>query len=314
MTACEAPVWVIANAGSGRRTGRPAAERVISRLASSGLQVELHVATSGDELGPLAQRALDAGCRTVIVAGGDGSVAAVAAVLAGTDTSMGVLPLGTFNYFARGLGVPVELDQAADVSLNGRVREVEVGEVNGHLFLNSASVGLYVAVLKVRRAMYSRWGRSRLAGYWSVLVMLLRARAPMQLHLRDSTESVALRTPLVFVTRSPYQVDTFGLPGRDRIAGGELAFFAPSATGRLGMLHLGLRFLAKRLRPGRDMRVTFAREAQIDLPGRQVRLALDGERLLMQSPLLFRVRPAALRVLVPSNARLGSDAHDPASV
>ena len=314
MTACEAPVWLIANTGSGRRTGKLAAERVISRFASSGVQVQLHVAKSGDELGPLARRALGAGCRTVIVAGGDGSVAAVAAVLAGTGASMGVLPLGTFNYFARGLGLPVEPDQAADVCLNGRVREVEVGEVNGHLFLNSASVGLYVAVLKVRRAMYSRWGRSRLAGYWSVLVMLLRARAPMQLRLHDSTASVALRTPMVFVTRSPYQVDTFGLPGRDRIAGGELAFFAAGATGRLGMLHLGLRFLARRLRPGQDMRVTFAREAQIDLPGRRVRLALDGERMLMQPPLQFRVRPAALRVMVPSDARPDSNAHDPASV
>lgn len=314
MTTCEAPVCLIANAQSGRRTGRSAAERAVSRFAASGLHVQLHVAASGDQLGPLAQRALQDGCRTVMVAGGDGSVAAVAAVLAGTSVSMGVLPLGTFNYFARGLGLPVDLDGAIDVCLAGLMREVEVGDVNGHLFLSSASIGLYVAVLKVRRAVYDRWGRSRWAGYWSVLLTMLRARAPAQLRFESGAESFVLRTPLLFVTRSPYQVDTFGLAGRERVAGGELAFFAPLVAGRFSMLRLAPRFLARRLRPDVDLRAVFAREARIDLPKRQVRIALDGERMVMQAPLLFRVRAGALRVLVPLDAGLGPNAHDSAPV
>ena len=111
------------------------------RFAASGVDARISLARSGADIVALAQRAVEGSSRTVVAGGGDGTVNAVASVLVGTDKSLGVLPLGTFNYFARNLGIPVDLDGAARTLIEGRVAKVCVGDVNGRTFLNNASLG-----------------------------------------------------------------------------------------------------------------------------------------------------------------------------
>src|SRR4051794_24863581 len=140
---------VLVNRGSGTvRSRRPVTLKgeLAAGFAERGLPASVDLVSS-DELRAAAEGALDdfrrGEVRAVVVAGGDGSVRAVASVIAGTDLPMGVLPLGTLNHFARDLGIPLDLQGATAVIARGITRPVDVGEVNGRVFVNNSSIGIY---------------------------------------------------------------------------------------------------------------------------------------------------------------------------
>ncbi|MBI4703237.1 MAG: diacylglycerol kinase family lipid kinase, partial [Deltaproteobacteria bacterium] len=96
-----------------------------------------------------------------VAAGGDGTVSAVASHLLGSDRTLGILPLGTFNYVAREFGIPLTVEDAIRVIAGGTERIVDVGEVNGRAFLNNAGLGGYVKIVRRRERVFRSWGRSR---------------------------------------------------------------------------------------------------------------------------------------------------------
>src|SRR5687767_11317292 len=151
-------VDVIINARSGAIDNDGAAERVRERLRACGVDARVQVARTPVDLLAAASAAA-AGDATVIVAGGgDGTIAAIAAGLLDTPKILGVLPLGTFNYFAQRIGIPLDLEAALDVLVTGTPASMTVGEVNGRVFLNNSSIGLYPAVLRRRETAYRRVG------------------------------------------------------------------------------------------------------------------------------------------------------------
>src|SRR5688572_12855412 len=143
-------VLLNAKAGSVTSTAlREEAERV--RQAFLGHGVDVHVRpVAGFQLAKEAKHAATAGVDAVVAAGGDGTISSIAGVLAGGKVPLGVLPLGTLNHFAKDLGIPLDLSAAAKVILEGHVREVDVAEVNGHVFINNSSIGIYPQVVRDR--------------------------------------------------------------------------------------------------------------------------------------------------------------------
>lgn len=295
----------IINAASGRRRGREAARQLQTIVAASGIALEIRIARHGRELPDLARKAVDEGWRTIIAGGGDGTINAVATALVGTDVIMGVLPLGTFNYFARNLGIPLDVESAARVWLDGNTHAVPVGEVNGQVFLNNASLGLYPAVLAMRERVYRRWGRSQLAAHWSVLLAIVRRRAPLSLSLHMPDGETFTETSLVFAACNVFQIESFSLPGAECVRSGELAFYVAPRASRLALAALSLRLLWRQLRPGVDFTSACAPAARLNTRHkRRLTVAIDGERRVIAAPLVVQLRPAALRVLVP---RIASD-------
>ena len=293
-------IEVIINAIS-RAPDKEETRRLLAeRFAASGVDARISLARSGADIVALAQRAVEGSSRTVVAGGGDGTVNAVASVLVGTDKSLGVLPLGTFNYFARNLGIPVDLDGAATTLIEGRVAKVCVGDVNGRTFLNNASLGLYPAMLLQREGTYKRWGRSRLAAYWSVAVVMLRPAA--FLHLRFNDEQLPRRTPLVFVGNNGFQLEEFNLRGRACLDAGNFAFYITHPVGRLGLWRLAMRGLLRRLQDADDFQVSSVKEAWVETRRKRLRVAMDGELVMVTTPLHFRARPGALSVIVPAAA------------
>jgi diacylglycerol kinase family enzyme len=235
----------------------------------------------------------------VLAGGGDGTISAVASVLAGSDTALGVLPLGTFNYFARNLGIPLDFQEAARVCLEGELQAVSLGEVNGRVFLNNASLGLYPAMLREREKTYSRWGRSQLLAYVSALLALLRVRRYMQVEVSAAGERRQFRTPLLFAAHNPHQVESFGVAGADCLQGGKLAFYILPPLSRAGMIRVASRMLLRRLEPREDFHLICADTARVESRRAILNVAYDGEIEVMRSPLHFQFRPNALRVIVP---------------
>ncbi|MFL5286040.1 MAG: diacylglycerol/lipid kinase family protein [Rhodopila sp.] len=134
-----------------------------SYLAQHGLNAEIWPLNGGAQVADAVAQGVRQGYGTIVVGGGDGTLSAGAACLAGSDCPMDVLPMGTFNYFARSLGIPADIKAAVNVLAHGQERGMSLGDVNGQIFLNNASLGVYARILERRENFYQRWGRSRAA-------------------------------------------------------------------------------------------------------------------------------------------------------
>ena len=292
-------VTVIINAGSGDSDKEADARRIEAHFAGRAGFALRRVPPGGDPASE-ARQAVAERAGIVVAAGGDGTVSAVAAAVAGGASRLGVLPLGTFNYFARGLGIPEDLDEALAVLDGGATRRVAVGAVNGAVFLNNASLGLYPHILRERESVYRRWGRSRLAAYWSVLRALFDLGRPLSLTVRIDGEVRRFLTPLVFVANNPYQLELMGLEGADVVAEGRLAVFVAPDCSRLGMALRALRLALGRAAPHDDFELFSGREVTVEARRAHRQVALDGERRRMSPPFRFQRRARALEVLVPA--------------
>jgi diacylglycerol kinase family enzyme len=298
-------VCIVFNAGSGKKGGNGEAEQLRALAAAHPDEVELREVTQGRDIVSTCRQALENGFETIVAAGGDGTIGAVASCLADTGRRMGILPLGTFNYFARANNIPEDIGEAFALLHEGEAVPQHVGEVNGVLFLNNASLGIYPAILRERESIYRRWGRSRLAAYWSVVRTVAGFRRSSRLRVTVDGVEHRRRTPLVFVAFSEFQLDTFGLEGAEHVRRGELAVLVAPDCGRLGLLVFAVRLLARGMRRGTDFELFHGTDIGIEPsdPRRQERLiARDGEKEIMSAPFRFRVRRDALRVIVPKSS------------
>jgi diacylglycerol kinase family enzyme len=227
-------VELILNGRSGTLDKHALAGTIESFLAERGLMPRVHVTASGDEVPLLARRAAAGDADVVVAGGGDGTIAAVAQHVAGTDKTLGVLPLGTFNYFAKHLGIPADLNGALEVLAGGSMRSIDLGDVNGQLFLNNSSIGLYPAVLVQRENTYRRFGRSQLLAYLSVLTVLVQPHRFLNLTLTADGHLLTRRTPLLFIGTNPFQMDSFGIVGRECVADRQLTLYLTRPLGAVG--------------------------------------------------------------------------------
>ncbi|PYF08112.1 diacylglycerol kinase family enzyme [Rhodobacter viridis] len=300
-------ICVVVNSGSG--TG--ASERIAALHAA----FERHFPQGGwtllsggpEKIVPNTRAALAQGVGTLVACGGDGTISAVADTIHGAGVRLGVIPTGTFNFFARGLGIPEDIDAAVAVLAGGTARAVQAGLVNDRLFLNNASIGLYPRILREREAIYRRWGRSRLAAHWSVLRTMLVAPGGMWLTIEGATGTRRVHSPLAFVMNSPYQLDFLGIAGAGRLRAGELALLlAPETSLRAmltGALKLGMGWAERHV----DYQIDFGSAFTITPAKPRLLTARDGERSEMATPLHYRALPEGLTVIGPElSARAGA--------
>jgi diacylglycerol kinase family enzyme len=227
------------------------------------------------------------------------TIATIASALVGSNKLLGVLPLGTFNYFARRLNIPLELDGALEIVSTGRPTPVDVGELNGHLFLNNASIGFYAAQLQRREQIYGMLGRRQALAYLSGALALVQRPALFNLQIDLNGIRMSRRTPLLFVGNNDYQMDTFGIPGRECARGGHFATYITRPLPLLSLWGLAFRAIFRGLYGARGLEVICARELRVDLRRPRVRVALDGELKTLAPPLLFQRRIGGLVVLAP---------------
>ena len=300
-----APVPVIVNCASGTGHGTDQCAMLEGLFRDAGMQVRILSPREGEPLTELAEREARGKPPLIVAGGGDGTISAVASALAGTGIALGILPLGTLNHFARDLGVSLDIPQAVRDIAAGRTHEVDVGEVNGRVFVNNSSMGLYPHMV------HQRDKRRRLLGVGKWRAMLwaslkvLRWYPFVDVSLNLEGKQKALRTPFVFVGNNEYEMQGSDLGKRKCLDHGLLSVYLAPTTGRLGLLMLALRGLFGGLAKGRDFEMTQVAAAQIR-PHRRTHkkkrmlVSTDGEVTAMDTPIEYRVRPKALRVIVPA--------------
>ncbi|MBS0642077.1 MAG: hypothetical protein JSS43_19600, partial [Proteobacteria bacterium] len=255
---------IVFNARSGALSREQKMETLHGALDRHGLKADIRPLDGGGEISAVVADGVKQGYETVVVGGGDGTLCAGAASLVGTGRTMGVLPMGTFNYFARSLGIDGDIDAAVAVLAQGQTRSFNVGEVNGRTFLNNASLGIYARILEQREDLYRRWGRSRIAAHISVLLSLTRGRAPLSLRVTVDGSPKRLRTPMVFIANNPYQLAEFGLAGAECLEQGCFAMYVAPDCHPIALLGLATKLVFGRLRADRDFELICGKDILVE--------------------------------------------------
>jgi len=291
-------VSVVLNAGSGGgRSAEAAPERIAALFSDHGREATVLPVRRGSTIEAEARAALESGCRVLVAAGGDGTVSAVAGVLVGGEVPLGVLPVGTLNHFARDLGLPLGVPEAVAVVAGGTVRRVDVGEVNGRIFLNNSSLGVYPRIVELRARYTGRGAAKWIAALWATLTVL-RRRPFMRVRISTEGKIVVRSTPFVLVGNNEYRMAGLHAASRESLTGGRLALYVMDASHRPSLLRLGWKLFWQGSEQVRELDLLQVTEAAVETRRHGLQVALDGEVAVLRSPLEYRSRPGALRVLV----------------
>ena len=292
------PVIVNATAGNGSNPGW--AEGLEQKFAAAGVQAKLHLMQQGSDIEPTVAKAVKGGAKLVVAGGGDGTVSAVAAGLAGTDVTLGVLPMGTLNHFAKDLKIPLEQEAAIAVIAAGHTLQVDVGQVNDRIFINNSGLGLYPDIVRDREQRQSRLGHGKWRALLEASIAAARRYPVLSVQIEVEGKTLTRRTPFVFIGNNVYTMEGFEIGERAALDRGELSLYVAQRTGRFGLVRLAVMALLRRLNQARDFDALTASEFVVNTRHRKLRVSTDGEVNPMAPPLRYRVRPGALRVIVPA--------------
>lgn len=296
-------VAVIVNSGAGSvRDGGLDSATLANLFREAGIEANIEADihfVPGDRIDETAREVLSSGVEAVVAGGGDGTIRAVAARLAGGPVPLGVLPVGTLNHFARDLGIPVDLPEAVRLIGNGTVRSLDVGEVNGEIFINNSMLGVYPPVVKVREQERKEKRRGKWLATASALFKVLPRHPLLRIRIRAEGLKTARATRFVFIGNNEYEMNAFTYSARSRLDSGKLYLYVARGRGRLefvGVLLLGL---------FRDLKQTdrfdcwSMPEFSIEMRQRSIPVYLDGEVMVLETPLRYRTRVHDLRVILP---------------
>lgn len=291
-------IAVVINANAGSLIGGLTAQALEEQLAASRIDVVIEP-DDGRALPDRIAAAMARGVDAVAVAGGDGTIACGAQMLAGTGTAFGILPLGTMNMLAKDIGIPIDLPAAIEALADGVERDIDVGEVNGHVFLCNSVLG-FASRLGVRRERAR--GKVGLAVIWRMAVVAWRSarRYPsMKLELEIDGTRRRLRTRSVAVVDNDYGEAPGKLFNRPRLDSGELVLYVTERMTPWRLVSLAFGFLIGRWRNLPGLTRIVATDFVIHSRHKALRVMNDGEGLLLAPPLHYRIRPKALKVIVP---------------
>jgi diacylglycerol kinase family enzyme len=271
---------------------------VAQALRDGGHRVTVEVVGRRDLAAALSAVAARTDVDAVVVGGGDGSV--LTAVLAGLGRQrpIGVLPLGTLNLFARDLGLPLDPVEAARLLASAGVAEIDLAEVNGLPFIIWASLGMHPWMVR-RRDHLQREGMAKWPAMALAAFRALRRHPMIAVTLAlGGGGAVALETPLMVITNNAWREETPPL-SRAALDRGELEVHTARGSSRLALLWLAVRALLGRWRTSPLLDTYVAREVRVVTRSRRAMVSLDGEVTVLRSPLVFKVKPGALKVLKP---------------
>lgn len=293
---------VILNAGSGTGQAEAASQKIEQQLRAAGAEVAVTLASDGPAMSKAVSQAVSQRVTAIVAGGGDGTVNAVASELLGKDIPLGVVPLGTLNHFARDLKLPLEIEPAVELVLAGRTMRVDVGEVNGHFFLNNSSLGLYPAIVRLREQRPAKGLMKWAVAAWAT-IKALRHNMILSVDVEVEGKRLTRQTPIVFVGNNEYKMAGFEAGTRESLSNGLLAVYVVNTVGRLGQLKLAWRVFTGTAEEADALDVIRTAATTIRSRRRALHVSFDGEIGLLESPYEYRIRPAALEVLVAEVVR-----------
>lgn len=272
-------------------------QQVLNSFKRHQVEPQVYFCGGDQSLEHLVQKAIAAGSETIVAAGGDGTISAIVnEILQHKNIRLGVLPLGTFNNFAKTLGIPLEIDQAVNTLILGNTIQIDVGEVNGHVFINNSGIGVYPSIVRHREWLQGQGKSKRLALFFSVLRALFYCPF-LHLDFILDGHKLSRRTPLVFIGNNEYAVTGTEIGTREHLNKRKLSLFITHNLNHLRFLGLCIALLFSR-KDGLTTLDTINIDKFTILSKKPwLRVSLDGEVLKLATPLHYRILPKALSVI-----------------
>lgn len=303
------PLSIIYNQNSGFHAANKDEiyEELIRLLTSYGYEIQSFEMSQFPNFEILMQKVLlrhqEAGNLGVVVAaGGDGTLNAVAGYLMKTQVPMGILPLGTFNYVARVLGIPLDILDAAKVIAEGIERPIHTALINDQIYLNNASLGLYPLFIQKRELYNRHFGRFPLNAYTSGLDVLIRDRKELKLQIEVDGVKYPVKTPLIFFGNNQLQLADLNLKIAESAAQGRVAGVVVAKSDKLTLFKMLWQLVKGNLEKAPDVYSFDADQVVIHSNRKKLTVAVDGEIVEIKPPLQIRVQKNALKVRVPHAA------------
>jgi diacylglycerol kinase family enzyme len=292
------PVLAILNVHSGWNDGSGCRRQLARKFEQSGVPLRVEEVREGTDITSIVQDATTHSLTAVIAGGGDGTLNAVAQGLRDTPVPMAILPIGTLNHLARDLGIPLEVDRAIDALYHSREVAIDLGEVNGRVFLNNSIIGLYPAYRFARDRRQRRgWAKWRAIG--SAIFSVLRRKPCLDVRLVADGRELLRKTPYILVANNEHRMEGYRLGERDRFDQGRLWVYVMHPLSRWGLIRLAFSLLLGSFDKKEDFEVFPVESLRVTSRRKRIGVAVDGDVIRMKLPLEYRSLPAALRVLAP---------------
>jgi diacylglycerol kinase family enzyme len=290
-------VAVVINKAAGSVAGRNLSSTLADSFQAHGQPVRILTPDRAD-LSAVVHSLINEGFNLIVAGGGDGTVSSIAREVVGSEATLGVLPLGTLNHFARDLGVPLNIDEAVALICSGQTQRVKVASVNDHIFINNSSLGFYPEQVRLRK----KW-KSKI-GTWPAMIaasIVVFTRFPY-LHVIAEFEGqrVSARCPMLLVSNNEYEFEPGNFTQRDRLDKGLLGLYLLREESRTGLLRVALRSLVFSLEEAENFESHTASRINVFIRRRRVRVALDGEVHKLTPPLRYQSVSGGLSVIAPS--------------
>ena len=288
-----------ANAGTANATG-VTADALEALFKANGLRATID-ADSERSLSKRIEDALESGAPTIVAAGGDGTITALAAAMVGTERNLAILPLGTVNALAKDLGVPLDLPAAVAALASGISRKIDVGEVNGRVFLHKVVVGLIPGVAAGREHIRGRQNTLAKIGFLRYFFRRL-ARAKRLAVVIDPKEGARRveRVQALAVASNAYDEGMGQFFSRQSLDRGTLTLYVLKHLTTGDFLRLTTGMLFGHWKNDEALTMESVTSVTIDTRKPLIKVMFDGEVETLHAPLNFRIRPLALSVIVPA--------------
>jgi diacylglycerol kinase family enzyme len=250
----------------------------------------------------VVREALDAGLKSFVVAGGDGSVHHVMQALVNTDGVLGVVPVGSVNHLARDLSIPIgDWRAALEIAVHGEIRQIDVGRVNGHYFLNSVMLGMYPTISAFRerfRSMHSRW-----RAYAKAFRLALRHFPHVTLVVEMNGKVETFKTQMFVVAVNGYDLSQIGaVSPKTSFNDGRVSIYTLSFMSRMQFVHAAAQYFRGKIGDVSGFRSIRTTQLSVDTGKRRLRMSVDGELMDLETPLQIAAVPASLLVRAPGGA------------
>ena len=254
--------------------------------------------TAGVDCTAMIRSRMNEGRRLFVAAGGDGTVNHVIQALVNTDAVLGVIPVGSYNHFAKDLGIPADWREALEVVVGGATKQIDAARANARFFVNNISMGLYpelVAKRESRGRDYPRW-KARLFAALSTL----RKFPHVAVTLESEHHQEVVRTHVLMVSNNPYDLSRIGIDApRGGLEEGRLSVYWLPHVPRLKLMSFIAHYLAGRVSRAPGFRSFRTARLKMQSPKRHLRIGIDGEVAVMEVPLVVTIVPQSLLVKVP---------------
>jgi len=234
----------------------------------------------------------------IIAAGGDGTIRTVAEKTVKLNMKLGIIPIGTLNHFAKDINIPPDQKEAVEIIKKGKSDRVDTAEVNGYLFLNNSSIGLYPKMVKKRKK-EMKPGVNKWKALVKAIIDVFKSMSFIEVSIESNGKEIGCITPFVFIGNNDYRTDLFNLGKRTSLKEGKLSIYYPNYRGRISYVKFIFKTLLGKSDEEGSFNVLHEWNVTLNTKKGELDVSLDGEVIKIKTPLYYKINPKSINIIVP---------------